>query len=119
MPRSYENSPFHQRLLHDNYALVSSHEIARQHPNMKKATLHKLKSMLSAVFKLAIQQGYRPGPNPIRETSLPRAPEADDTYAYDLETILAMLRMVPEPSRTVIAIAGFAGLRRGEIEGLE
>jgi len=30
-----------------------------------------------------------------------------------------MLRLMPEPSRTVIAIAGFAGLRRGEIEGLE
>jgi integrase len=94
-------------------------EIARQNPTMKKATLHKLKSMLSAVFKLAIQQGYRQGRNPIRETSIPRAPEADDTYAYDLETILAMLKMVPEPSRTVIGIAGFAGFRRGEIEGLE
>jgi integrase len=93
-------------------------EIARQNPGMKKATLHKLKSMLSAIFKLAIQQDYRPGPNPIRETSLPRAPEAQETVAYDLDTVLAMLQVVPEPSRTVIAIAAFAGLRRGEIEGL-
>jgi integrase len=29
-----------------------------------------------------------------------------------------MLQVVPEPSRTVIAVAAFAGLRRGEIEGL-
>ena len=49
---------------------------------------------------------------------VPRAPEADHTYAYDLETVLSMLRLVPEPSRTVLAIAAFAGLRRGEIEGL-
>jgi len=35
-----------------------------------------------------------------------------------LDTVLAMLRVVPEPSRTAIAIAAFAGLRRGEIEGL-
>lgn len=93
-------------------------EVARQNPEMKKATLHKLKSILSAIFRLAIAQGYRPGSNPIRETALPRAPEGDDTVAYDLETILAMLRVVPEPSRTVLAIAGFAGLRRGELEGL-
>ena len=93
-------------------------EIARQNPTLKKATLSRLKSLLSAIFKLAGAQGYRPGPNPIRETDLPRAPEGDDTYAYDLETVLAMLRLVPEPSRTAIAIAAFTGLRRGEIEGL-
>jgi integrase len=93
-------------------------QIARQNPGMKKSTLHKLKSMLSAIFKLAINQGYRPGPNPIRETSLPRAQESAETVAYDLDTVLTMLRLVPEPSRTVIAVAAFAGLRRGEIEGL-
>lgn len=93
-------------------------EIGRQNPKMKKATLHKLKSILSAIFKLAIQQGYRSGPNPVRETSLPHAPEAEDTVAYNLTTVLDMLRVVPEPSRTVIAVAAFAGLRRGEIEGL-
>ncbi len=93
-------------------------EIARQNPEMKKSTLRRLKAVLSTIFKLAIQQDYRPGPNPIRETSLPRAPEAEETIAHDLDTVLAMLRLVPEPSRTAIAIAAFAGLRRGEIEGL-
>lgn len=93
-------------------------EIARQNPEMKKSTLRRLKAVLSTIFKLAIQQDYRPGPNPIRETSLPRAPEAEETIAHDLDTVLAMLRVVPEPSRTAIAIAAFAGLRRGEIEGL-
>lgn len=103
------STPMAQRLLD---------EIARQNPEMKKATLRQLKSVLSAIFKLAIQQDYRPGPNPIRETSLPRAPESKETVAYGLETVLAMLQVVPEPSRTVIAVAAFAGLRRGEIEGL-
>ena len=93
-------------------------DIARQNRGMKKATLHKLKSKLSAIFKLAIQQGYRPGPNPIRETSLPRAPEGEETFAYDLNSVFAILQVLPEPSRTVVAIAAFAGLRRGELEGL-
>jgi integrase len=93
-------------------------EICRQNPATKKATLHKLKCILSAIFKLSIQQGFRPGPNPIRETSLPRGAEPDETFAYDLDAVLTMLRIVPEPSRTAIAIAAFAGLRRGEISGL-
>ncbi len=93
-------------------------EIAHQNPEMKKSTLRRLKAVLSTIFKLAIQQDYRLGPNPIRETSLPRAPEAEETIAHDLDTVLAMLRLVSEPSRTAIAIAAFAGLRRGEIEGL-
>jgi integrase len=59
------------------------------------------------------------GRNPIRETSLPRARESEETVAYSLDTVLAMLRVVPEPSRSVVAIAAFAGLRRGEIEGLQ
>jgi integrase len=104
------DTPAAQKLLND---------IARQDPEIKKATLHKLKSMLSAIFKLSIQQGYRPAPNPIREKSLPRAPGAAETVAYDLNVVLAMLQRVPEPSRTVIAIAAFAGLRRGELEGLQ
>jgi len=93
-------------------------DIALHNPEMKKATLHRLKSILSAIFKLAIQQTYRPAPNPVRDTSLPRAPEASETLAYDLDTELTMLQLVPEPSRTVLAVAAFAGLRRGEIEGL-
>ena len=57
------STPVAQRLLD---------KIAWQNPGITKTTLHKLKSMLSAIFKLAIQQDYRLGPNPIRETSLPR-----------------------------------------------
>ena len=93
--------------------------IVRQHPTMVKNTVKRLKSILSGIFKLAIQQGYRPGPNPVRDTWLPRAPEGKETVAYDISTVLAMLRVVPEPSRTVIAVAAFAGLRSGEIEGLQ
>jgi integrase len=94
-------------------------QIARQNPTIAKGTLHKMKSILRAIFRLAIQQDYRPGPNPIRETTLPRAPEAAETVAYDLDTVLRMLQLVPEPSRTAMAVAAFAGLRRGEIEGLK
>jgi integrase len=93
-------------------------EIARLNPEMRKATLHKLKSILSAIFKLAIQQDYRPGPNPIRETTLPKAPESQETHAYDLGTIQQILDLVPENVRPIVALAAYAGLSRSEIQGL-
>ena len=93
-------------------------EISRLNPEMRKATLHKLKSILSAIFKLAIQQDYRPGPNPIRETTLPKAPESQETHAYDLGTIKQILDLVPEIARPIVALAAYAGLSRSEIQGL-
>lgn len=93
-------------------------EISRLNPEMRKATLHKLKSILSAIFKLAIQQDYRPGPNPIRETTLPKAPESQETHAYDLGTITQILDLVPEIARPIVALAAYAGLSRSEIQGL-
>jgi integrase len=93
-------------------------DVARNNPEMRSGTLHKLKSILSAVFKLAIQQDYRPGPNPMRETSLPRAPEAQETHAYDLQTIRTILAHVPETAKVIVALAAYAGLSKSEIQGL-
>ncbi len=88
-------------------------------PGQVKSTLHHLKNLLSGIFRHAIQQGYHPGPNPIRETSVPRAPVAKETYAYSLSEELKMIRVLPEPARTMVALASFGGLRRGELVGTE
>jgi integrase len=93
-------------------------QIARKDAEMRRGTLHKLKSILSAVFKLAIQQDYRQGPNPIRETTLPKAPGPEQTHAYDLAEIRELLGLVPENCRPIIALAAYAGLSRSEIQGL-
>jgi integrase len=75
--------------------------------------------LLSAIFRHAIQQGYLTGANPVPEASIPSAPEGNETYAYSLPEVLAMLRVLPDPARTICAVAAFLGLRRGEIRGLE
>ena len=93
-------------------------EVARLNPEFRKSTLHKVKTILSSIFKLAIQQDYRSGPNPIRETSLPKAPGPQETHAYDLETIHRMLALVPANARTIVALAAYSGLSRSEIQGL-
>jgi integrase len=103
------NTPAAQQLLET---------IARQHPDLKKATLSRIKSQLSGMFKLACQQEFRTGQNPLTQTTLPRAPEASETHAYSLADVLQMLALLPEPARTVVGIAAFTGLRRGEISGL-
>ena len=81
-------------------------------------SLQRIKSFLSGVFRLAIQQGYYDGPNPIRETSIPVARRSDETYAYSLTEELTMIQAVPEPAATMLAVAAFTGARRGEIRGM-
>jgi integrase len=94
-------------------------DIGRANPKMTRSSLHNLRSLLSGVFRHAIQQGYLLGANPIREASIPRAPEGNETYAYSLPEVMQMLRLLPDPARTICAVAAFLGLRRGEIRGLE
>lgn len=76
--------------------------------------------MISGVFTIAKRLGYFDGVNPAQGTSVnPHAREAEETYAYSLEEINSMLVIFPETASTAFAVAAFAGLRRGEIEGLE
>jgi integrase len=92
-------------------------DIGRENPTLRRSTLHHLRSLLSAIFKHAIQQGYLNGPNPIREVGIPTAPQGEETYAYSLEEITRMLMYLPQPAYTVAALAAFTGLRRSELAG--
>lgn len=92
-------------------------DIARENPALCRSTLHHLRSLLSAIFKHAIQQGYLNGPNPIREVGIPTAPQGEETYAYSLEEITRILMYLPQPAYTIGALAAFTGLRRSELAG--
>jgi integrase len=82
-------------------------------------SLQRIKSFLSGVFRLAIQQGYYDaGANPVRETSIPAARHSDESYAYSLAEELTMIQAVPEPAATLLAVAAFTGARRGELRGM-
>jgi len=92
--------------------------VARDNPKMKMSTLRRLKSQMSGILKLAIELDYRPAPNPMREITLPRAPESDETGAYDLDSVFTLIGLLPEPDRTLVATAAFTGLRKSELRGL-
>jgi hypothetical protein len=82
-------------------------------------SLKHLKSALSAIFKLGKQQGYFDGVNPVQDSAInPSAPAPEETCAYSLEEVNAILAHIPEPAATAFAIAACAGRRVGEIEAL-
>ncbi|MCI0351140.1 MAG: site-specific integrase [Acidobacteriales bacterium] len=86
---------------------------------LSRNSLKHIKSVVSAIFKLAKQQDYFFGENPARDTAVnPSAPEPEETHAYSLEEVNSILAHIPEPAATAFAVAAFSGLRVGEIEGL-
>lgn len=86
---------------------------------LNRNSLKHIKAFLSAIFKLAKQQGYYQGENPVRDTATsPKAAKPQETYAYELSEIQQMLSVMPEPAATIFAVAAFTGLRRGELQGL-
>jgi integrase len=87
-----------------------------------RSSLRHIKAFLSGVFKQAKRLGILDGINPMQDTSIPRTPEPEDTYAYSLSEIKAMLGVLPnskgQPAWTVVQTAAFTGLRKSEIRGL-
>lgn len=91
-------------------------EIARRE-DLSRATLKQYKSLLSAIFKHAKRVGFIDGANPIQDVSIPKSARGKKTtHAHLVVEIRAMLNVLPQPSLTVIAVAAYAGLRRGEIQ---
>lgn len=88
--------------------------------NLSRNSLKRIKSTLSGAFTLAKQLGYFDGVNPVQGSSVnSHASDARETYAYSLEEINSLMSLFPEPASTAFAVAALAGLRRGEIEGLD
>ena len=86
---------------------------------LSRNTLKHVKSVISGIFTLAKQQDYFQGENPARDSAVnPKAAEPQETYAYTLEEIEAILSLLPERAATAFAVAAFMGLRHGEIQGL-
>jgi len=93
--------------------------IADEH-DLSKTTLQHIKSVLSAIFSHAKNEGAFDGVNPVQDARIPRnAREARETFAYNLTQIRSILSVLPLLSKAAIATASFAGLREGELRGLE
>jgi integrase len=93
-------------------------QIARRR-DLSIRTMSHIKHFLSGIFRYAIRTGFLNGANPVRDAVLPKAKAPLETHAYSLTEVLKMIELLPEPARTIVAVAGFTGLRRGELRGLE
>jgi len=87
--------------------------------SLSRNTLKHIKSALSGIFTLAKQQGYFDGANPMQGTAIsPAATEPEETHALSFDEVQTILSVLPEPAATVFSVAAFAGLRFGELQGL-
>ena len=87
---------------------------------LSRNSLKRIQSVLSGIFKQAKRLGYYDGVNPVQDTAInPHATPPSETYAYSLDEIQTILTVLPEPAATCFAVASFAGLREGELSGLE
>src|SRR5216683_3411337 len=82
-------------------------------------TMAHIKHLVGGMFHFAIAQGHLPRGtiNPVTFAETEAIPDFDGR-AYSLEEIALMLSVLAEPSRTVVALAAFTGLRVGEVRGL-
>jgi integrase len=88
--------------------------------DLSKTTLQHIKAVLSAIFTHAKNEGAFDGANPVQGTRIPNnAREPVETYAYNLAQICRILEFLPLLPKAVVATAAFAGLRSGELGGLE
>ncbi len=89
-------------------------------------TLIHVKSFLSGVISHAIRSGHMPNNvfyNPMHRklVVVEGGAESEETYAHTLAEVEQVLRLLKDAPlyRALVAVAGYAGLRRGEIRGLK
>lgn len=88
--------------------------------DLTTTTLQHIKSVLSTIFTYARNEGAFDGANPVDRVLIPRhARQPGETHAYDLGQVLQILDLLPILAKSLVATAAFAGLRRGELRGLE
>jgi integrase len=106
-----------------NFRTVNANRMLRaiaDENDLSKTTLQHIKAVLSAIFTHAKNEGAFDGANPIQGTRIPNnAREPAETYAYNLAQICRILEFLPLLPKAVVATAAFAGLRSGEMRGLE
>jgi integrase len=102
--------------------------------NISHKTHLRARAFLSGVLTAALQSNVITGVNPISATKAggmskgrklseltprERKIRESNNHAYDHAEIALMLEKLPEPARTVVAVAAFTGLTRSEIPALK
>jgi integrase len=87
-------------------------------PKLTHSSHLRIKAFLSGIFNRARQVGAISGINPLDGTKAGGAKKKFQGHAYTTAEIALMLEKLPEPSRTVVAVAAFTGLSASELRGI-
>lgn len=87
-------------------------------PTLTHRTHLRIKALLSGIFNRARQIGAISGANPLDGTKAGGSKKKFEGHAYTTEEIALMLEKLPEPARTVCAVAAFTGLSASELRGI-
>lgn len=136
-----KDKPLAQLKLHEVTPIQARRFMESVDQKLSHQTHLRIKAFLSGVFTWAINDGKYTTANPMQDQkaygwrkesdapSLAHLPKAEQTrikkiresnnHAYTLEEVAEMLDKLPEPARTVCAVAKFTGLTRSELRGLK
>ena len=74
--------------------------------NLSIRTVSHIKHFLSGILRYASRTGFLNGANPVRDAVLPKAKAPLEPHAYSLEEVLKRIELLPDPVRTIVAVAG-------------
>jgi integrase len=87
-------------------------------PTLTHKTHLRIKALLSGIFNRARQVGAITRTNPLDGTKVGGTRLKFQGHAYSTAEIALMLEKLPEPARTVVAVAAFTGLSMSELRGI-
>ena len=85
---------------------------------LSHSTCMRIRAFLLAVFARAIQTDVWTRNNPLEYVKVGGTVSRPNRRVSTLEEVAAIMKLLHEPARTVVAVAAFTGLRSGEIRGL-
>ena len=101
-----------------DFRTVTAQRFLTEITDVGHTTKLRIKSFVSGVFKHAKQIGVLDGINPVQDSVVLGRTDRRKMPAYDLVEIEALMRAVPEPAKTIVAVASLTGLRVSELMGL-
>jgi integrase len=112
--------------LRDSVGMIRMRDFTTRHAQdlidsipLSHQSLLRIKTAMSAVFTFARQRDIIRTANPLQGVKAEGKRSKPDRYVYTLPEIRHMIVKLPEPARSVVAVAAFTGLREGEIRGLQ
>jgi integrase len=95
-------------------------QIHDANPHLSRATMNKIRFIVSGLFEFAKNTGRYFGENPALADLPEGLPGKKETGAYNIEEVNTMLSVLDSPlARAIVALAFASGLRKGEIAGLD